>query len=838
MVRQKGIKSMLVFGRGRKSKEVVEPSPPLDRHQAETQLAHALKIHNNENAVLDALEQVDDVDLLLERGRTPLHLAAIHGYDQVARDLIHRGANIEAIDAGSWTPLHLASAYGSLEVVVRLLNAGALVDAEDDESWTALHQAVSQKHVYIARKLLENGAEPKVRTKDDRLDVFERVLLDYSKDELSKFRDVFQLVAKTTPTLLAQQSRLESPPDPEVRANLDAARELRLQRRAVEKRAAERRSYFDRTSHAVVMLQRLGFPPTSAQDSALPPLYRDDQSLLEPTIRPRYEKRGQPVSNSDVGESAYETSSTSSTRPEQTRNSLPRNNSYSRRLASHEIALATQNQHQYSSLRENNEAWQCYQSTSRIRLISFDDEVYADDQLIVRLEEHAQTSASYVAISYVWGEPDLTHKVLCKKGTSHLKVTARLYNIMSILRLQGHMRLWIDAICINQENVFERNHQVQQMAAIYRRAESVRVFLNTRSLTPEAYIHSDWWSRRWVIQEVVSAAMVYVNSNNASDPMSTTLDEVADTCLEYAQRHRHEHDPQALATLSKVQELHHLRKKHPGTTSIFTHLLHFHDTECKDPRDRLYSFFGISQGDLDALPAGTRWVNDEGSSKQRPGKIKCEIDYEKSVQEVYTQFAIAALQSANPMDILHCAGAFTSNEQDSLDHGSEPWPSWIPDWRAPRRYHPLMRAARYTSPLPIPGTSNIRIDVTSMTLTITGFRIGIVVDTNPRHQEDETRLPREFFVNHVRSGSIDLYLDRVIIDVNIPGVGVRQAFAPLLTQVGDIVVIFATARTPFILRNVGSTSFRLICDCYLPSAMVGRDEQPPKAAKIEKFTVM
>ncbi|KAF2830838.1 HET-domain-containing protein, partial [Ophiobolus disseminans] len=38
-------------------------------------------------------------------------------------------------------------------------------------------------------------------------------------------------------------------------------------------------------------------------------------------------------------------------------------------------------------------------------------------------------------------------------------------------------RLWIDAICINQSDLLERNHQVAQMRDVYTKAESVIAWL-------------------------------------------------------------------------------------------------------------------------------------------------------------------------------------------------------------------------------------------------------------------------------------------------------------------------------------------------------------------------
>lgn len=37
--------------------------------------------------------------------------------------------------------------------------------------------------------------------------------------------------------------------------------------------------------------------------------------------------------------------------------------------------------------------------------------------------------------------------------------------------------LWVDALCIDQHNILERNHQVQKMATIYRKASRVHAWL-------------------------------------------------------------------------------------------------------------------------------------------------------------------------------------------------------------------------------------------------------------------------------------------------------------------------------------------------------------------------
>ncbi|TGO15317.1 hypothetical protein BTUL_0041g00010 [Botrytis tulipae] len=72
----------------------------------------------------------------------------------------------------------------------------------------------------------------------------------------------------------------------------------------------------------------------------------------------------------------------------------------------------------------------------------------------------------YEAVSYVWGDPDNTLSIFVDKR--QFQVTVNLH--AALLRLRDHSFeriLWVDAICINQNNNDERRQQVQLMARIY-----------------------------------------------------------------------------------------------------------------------------------------------------------------------------------------------------------------------------------------------------------------------------------------------------------------------------------------------------------------------------------
>jgi len=82
----------------------------------------------------------------------------------------------------------------------------------------------------------------------------------------------------------------------------------------------------------------------------------------------------------------------------------------------------------------------------------------------------------YEALSYVWGSPKETLPIFI--GKQSLNVTTNLH--AALVRLRDHFFervLWIDSVCINQEDEREKEHQIQSMARIYSQATRVLVWL-------------------------------------------------------------------------------------------------------------------------------------------------------------------------------------------------------------------------------------------------------------------------------------------------------------------------------------------------------------------------
>jgi hypothetical protein len=93
---------------------------------------------------------------------------------------------------------------------------------------------------------------------------------------------------------------------------------------------------------------------------------------------------------------------------------------------------------------------------------------------------------NYEALSYVWGrDPYVTidgkyqpYKCIVHCNGHELSISANLEKAFRSLRLEDATRvIWVDAICINQEDGQERAHQVSLMSAVYKHARRVVVWL-------------------------------------------------------------------------------------------------------------------------------------------------------------------------------------------------------------------------------------------------------------------------------------------------------------------------------------------------------------------------
>jgi hypothetical protein len=107
---------------------------------------------------------------------------------------------------------------------------------------------------------------------------------------------------------------------------------------------------------------------------------------------------------------------------------------------------------------------------------SEDDAAQLHCELFEYTFHDSQNSHLYEALSYVWGDPTGRLPIMIHGHSFH--VTVNLHT--ALLRLRNHAMqrvLWIDAICINQDDQEEKEHQIKAMADIYGNANRVVVWL-------------------------------------------------------------------------------------------------------------------------------------------------------------------------------------------------------------------------------------------------------------------------------------------------------------------------------------------------------------------------
>jgi Heterokaryon incompatibility protein (HET) len=198
------------------------------------------------------------------------------------------------------------------------------------------------------------------------------------------------------------------------------------------------------------------------------------------------------------------------------------------------------------SRKYRHEPLQSPKSTIRLFSLNATDESYL---LSGTLTSHdLSTCGSYVALSYEWGEEE--PQIEIKINGQWFLIRHNLWLFLSVIKSKRNsnrwpngLRFWIDAICINQQDVPERNAQVSFMGRIYQQATSVLAWLGwPQSWDPrmtfdfirwncaeaeqestflfQGQTYSEmlhmvfrmctcrYWSRRWIVQEILLATEV------------------------------------------------------------------------------------------------------------------------------------------------------------------------------------------------------------------------------------------------------------------------------------------------------------------------------------------
>lgn len=324
---------------------------------------------------------------------------------------------------------------------------------------------------------------------------------------------------------------------------------------------------------------------------------------------------------------------------------------------------------------------------------------------------------SYEAISYVWGS-DVKDHIILLGGKTH-RITANLSDALHQCRLSDQSRaLWADSICIDQDNLDEKSHQVYMMSRVYASSQrtliclghgdqdhardasamtaDVNKMLQQTSNSPDFSWGLDcfpwplpgeplvndsrwqsidilclhpWFSRGWVIQEAAlghEALILWAGCR-------ILLSDVTKAEMWYARRVRplleKEHREKSMPLL--LQQV--LRHRQRAETRIFYGpsrwvaecdiLFALNDARTlglRDPRDRIFAFT--------ALPF-----------------VKCPMpilhpNYKQSHLELYQEFIIKYLEHTSDLNFLsYTSHGFPCDESLDDTIGS----SWVPRWDHP-----------------------------------------------------------------------------------------------------------------------------------------------------------
>ncbi|PMD36727.1 HET-domain-containing protein [Hyaloscypha variabilis F] len=303
-------------------------------------------------------------------------------------------------------------------------------------------------------------------------------------------------------------------------------------------------------------------------------------------------------------------------------------------------------------------------SKSEIRVINLKHGV-APSPVECTLQHIPMASKSrgfYRALSYTWGPSEPTKVLLL----DHIQIEVRenLWQALYHLRQpDADLSLWVDALCINQEDIPERNEQVSRMGTLYNQAEEVIVWLGPRkddsdtavsaikrSVVPSSrlvsvnvpsssgsfssieihsihnLLHREYWTRVWIIQEVFKARKIMIHCGHENLPWKDLAkflrqakkmsDDYLDPFFEHIPRSEVTgifHSPATPLTDHRTTRIRDLE----------TLLMTYDGSFCCDPRDKVYALTGI---------AGRRLTD---RSKKLVGQDWLTIDYSRTPHELF-----------------------------------------------------------------------------------------------------------------------------------------------------------------------------------------------------------
>jgi len=244
---------------------------------------------------------------------------------------------------------------------------------------------------------------------------------------------------------------------------------------------------------------------------------------------------------------------------------------------------------------------------------------------------------NFEALSYVWGDTTVKRSITVDGDV--FQVTTNLEEGLRALRYRRKSRtLWVDAICINQQNVAEKNFQVPLMSSIYR--EAVRVVAWMGPSNPAIALAVSY-AEAYVVKRFTATTFYWLKLKFAS---------------KFSRRAKKE---KLLASLRAYEGRLDILGL-PYWTRMWTY------QEYYLPRDRIYALYGIASKAREIYP----------------------LDYSKPIEQVHLEATAFMIHYEYWLPFY----VFGLDINKPLNGSS---PSWVPDFSRKLHLHPI---THYLSP--------------------------------------------------------------------------------------------------------------------------------------------
>lgn len=470
------------------------------------------------------------------------------------------------------------------------------------------------------------------------------------------------------------------------------------------------------------------------------------------------------------------------------------------------------------------------QSPNHIRILVFPPGSHRAQELECQLlETELSDGTDYEALSYSWadrhGDKSLSKRL--KIDGRYLSITKNLYDGLLRIRRSDTTRLWVDAVCINQTNVAERNSQVARMADIYRLASRVIAWIgddldeDDNQLAAEmvneaqdprppeqlgdlvmyyengfqAILNCRYFKRRWIVQELYFAKDVQVRWSRYTCSLQEFQKALA------LQRKNAAYVPDQVGFLVNFIDadfqpgfLMGNKDSEVARDPLAVTLSKYADMECGEPLDRLYSLLSLDP------------------------QCGLEPDYSISVGQMgqniarYLQdWGFTKTLLRNACGVKRLSMRYLDRRQPSTAPDT---PSWATDLM--KSFNFVDRTAAYVPPGN--GISQLQASISlapESILTVSLLRYGVCSDWRegiPGYVEAYDR-PLGF-KNGFRELTQTPHLS--FADVLISGIGYESDIHEADLQTGDVICsVDKEADWTVALRQASETSYRLVGLCKL-----------------------